>query len=292
MKIVNFSGGIGNQMFQYALLVALRETFHDETLMDTSYYGLKEMHNGFELARVFNITAKEATAEQINKLSHYFPSYKLARFYWKFLPKRKTECPELKDCLFNPDVLTVNKDLYYNGIWQDYRYFDQFRDVILKEFSYREPFAGRNAEAAEQFSERLTVSLHVRRGDYLLHKNYIGLCGIDYYRRAIKHIRSRYGTNVAYAVFSDDMEWCRENLLPLLCENNVTYVDWNHGLDSYNDMRLMSACKVNVIANSSFSWWAAYLNTHEDKEVIAPRKWTNIPVRFDRQMPGWTLFEG
>ena len=89
MKIVNFSGGIGNQMFQYALLVALRETFHDETLMDTSYYGLKEMHNGFELARVFNITAKEATAEQINKLSHYFPSYKLARFYWKFLPKRR-----------------------------------------------------------------------------------------------------------------------------------------------------------------------------------------------------------
>lgn len=291
MKIVKIIGGLGNQMFQYALLVALRETFHEEVLMDVSTFNTYKLHNGFELERVFQISARRASEQETRKLTRFTCNYKLSRIYRKLLPNKRTEKVESRRCRFDPTVLTDDRDLYYEGIWQNHRYFDAFKKIIRREFQLRVPLDERNASQAEHFGRTLTVSLHIRRGDYLKHKNYRGLCGIDYYKKAIGHVHGKYGHEaVEFAVFSNDMSWCSQHIVPLLQGCPITLVDWNKGKDSYKDMCLMSACRVNIIANSSFSWWAAYLNGHIDKEVIAPKVWTNMPVEFDRQLPEWTLF--
>lgn len=289
MKIVRIIGGLGNQMFQYALLVALRETFHEEVLMDVGTFDSYRLHNGFELERVFNITARRAAAPEIRPLTHYTRNYRLSRIYRRLFPAKSTEKIESGRCRFDETVLTDNRSLYYDGIWQNYLYFDRFEEMIKQEFTYRIPLDERNRKTEKYFRDNLTVSLHIRRGDYLKHKNYIGLCGLDYYTAAVEYVKRKYGPDIKFAVFSNDMPWCEEYILPLLDGRHIP-VCWNTGTESYKDMRLMSACRVNIIANSSFSWWAAYLNEHPDKEIIAPRIWTNIPVEFDRQMPSWTLF--
>lgn len=292
MKIINISGGLGNQMFQYAFLLAMREATGDECLMDTSKYATYKLHNGFELAEVFNISARSATKEELKRVTRYTTNYKLSRVFRKFLPKKRTEVvEETPSCRYMPNVFAeANGDLFYEGIWQNEKYFGHVRPLILKEFTYRNQLSEVNALALHKFSEKRTVSIHVRRGDYLKHKIYIGLCGLDYYTAAIHYVKRKYGTNVHFAIFSNDMTWCREHLLPLIDECEHTLVDWNKGAESYNDIRLMSACSVNIIANSSFSWWAAYLNEHPEKEVIAPKTWINMPVLFCIQLPDWTLF--
>jgi len=291
MKIVNISGGLGNQMFQYAFLLALRDATGDEVLMDTSKFATYNLHNGFELDKVFNISARSATKEELKRVTRYTENYKLSRILRKFLPNKKTEVVEpMPTCPYNSNIFEEAKgDKYYEGIWQNYKYFDQVRPLILKEFIFQQPLSEKNTAYSQKFSNNLTVSMHIRRGDYLLHKNYIGLCGVDYYELAIARVFYKYGLNVNFAIFSNDMEWCEQNIVPLLHDATYDLVDWNKGVESYNDMRLMSACRVNIIANSSFSWWAAYLNQTPNKEVIAPAKWSNMPVQFSRQMPEWTL---
>lgn len=278
-------------MFQYAFLLAMREATGDECLMDTSKYATYNLHNGFELAEVFNISARSATKEELKRVTRYTTNYKLSRIFRKFLPKKRTEVVEpMPSCEYIPNIFKDAKgDLFYEGIWQNEKYFSQVRPLILKEFTYRHPLSKQNSDAIEKFTQKNTVSIHVRRGDYLKHKNYIGLCGIDYYTATIAHVKAKYGKNVQFAIFSNDMSWCQDYILPLIDGYEYTMVDWNKGVESYNDIRLMSACQVNIIANSSFSWWAAYLNQNKDKEIIAPAKWTNMPVKFKRQLEDWAL---
>lgn len=292
MKIINISGGLGNQMFQYAFLLAMREATGDECLMDASKYATYNLHNGFELTEVFDISARCATKQELKRVTRYTTNYKLSRVFRKFLPKRRTEVIEpMPACTYLPDVFVKTEgDFYYEGIWQNEKYFSQVRPIILKEFSYKHPMDARNEEASKKFSQKLTVSMHIRRGDYLLHNNYIGLCGLDYYTAAINYVKEKYGKDIQFAIFSNDMQWCQENILPLIQGNDYTLVDWNKGKESYNDIRLMGYCKVNIIANSSFSWWAAYLNQTENKEVISPAVWINKPVQINCQLTDWTLF--
>lgn len=291
MKIVNISGGLGNQMFQYAFLLALRDATGDEVLMDVSKYKTYNLHNGFELEKVFNITARCATKEELKKVTRYTTNYKLSRIYRKFLPDKKTEIIEKMPFTYNPNIFKESlDDLFYEGIWQNYKYFDKVRSIILQEFTYKNSMSDKNIFASKKFADRTTVSIHVRRGDYLKHKNYIGLCGLGYYTKAIAYLKSKYEKDIQFAIFSNDINWCIDNIIPQIKDYDYTLVDWNLGADSYNDMRLMSYCKINIIANSSFSWWAAYLNPNPEKIIIAPEKWTNMPVNFSRQMPDWILF--
>lgn len=291
MKIINISGGLGNQMFQYAFLLAMREATGDECLMDASKYATYKLHNGFELSNVFNITARCATKEELKRVTRYTTNYKLSRIYRKLLPKKRTEVIEpMPSCEYLPNIFKEAKgDRFYEGIWQNEKYFGHIRPIILQEFSYRQPRSIQNKETAKKFAEGTTVSMHIRRGDYLLHKNYIGLCGLDYYASAINYVKEKYGSQVKFAIFSNDMNWCKDNILPLIIDHEYTMVDWNKGAESYNDIRLMGYCRVNIIANSSFSWWAAYLNQNEDKEVIAPKVWINPPIKLNPQIRNWKL---
>lgn len=289
MKIINFSGGLGNQMFQYAFLVGMREVTKDECLMDVSKYKTYKLHNGFELNRIFNISARAATKKEIQRVSRYTTNYKLSRIYRKLFPNKKTEIVEpMPSCIYMPEVFDFGtKDLFFEGIWQNPLYFNSHRSLILDEFRYKTDLSKKNLELKNWISTRLTVSIHIRRGDYLKHRYYKGLCGIEYYRKAIAYIYSKYGKNIQYAIFSNDIEWSKTNILPLINESEARIVDWNTREESYNDLRLMSCCPLNIIANSSFSWWAAYLNQNQEKEILAPKEWVNPPVCFNGHLPEW-----
>lgn len=288
MKIVKFYGGVGNQLFQYAMLVALREHFCEDALMDTSVYATYGLHNGLEINRIFATTAKQATPEQIKKVSSFTTNYKLFRLIHYCLPARKTEFKERTFGKFYPEVFEKSGDCLYDGYWQHHEYFKECRNAILKEYSLRAPLDSRNQESFDKFkAANNMVSVHVRRGDFLNSKLYRGLCGKDYYRRAIEKAKAIVGQDAKFIFFSNDINWCKENLAELIEPDNILFADWNVGADSYKDMILMSACRVNIVANSSFSWWGAYLNERSDKVVIAPEKWINKDMPDPIQMPDW-----
>lgn len=290
MKIVKFYGGLGNQLFQYAMLVSIREHFGQAVLMDTSIYESYGLHNGLEITRIFKTTAEVASKEQIQKVSRFTTNYKLSRIFHYFLPAKSTE---FKECVYGkyyPEVFEKKGDCLYDGYWQHHEYFANCRTAILKEFSLRESLDKVNQDSYDAYRESSRyVSIHVRRGDFLNSKKYRGLCGEAYYVEAIKKAINLVGTNIHFVIFSNDIPWCKENLGTLVKDEHCTYVNHNTGADSYKDMILMSACKVNIIANSSFSWWAVYLNQRIDKVVIAPKKWINKDTPNPIQMPGWIL---
>lgn len=289
MKIINILGGIGNQMFQYAFLVAMRERTGVETCYDASVFKSYPVHNGFELDRRFCITSRQATAKEVRKLTFYTESY----FWWKVLTRihiGKT-VHERAYTAFTPEVLEDKSDRYYYGYWQHHAYFDAYKDVLRREFEWKEPLDEKNKKAYENFVNEDTVSIHIRRGDYLKNWLYKDICELDYYIRAIDYVKGTVGKGVKFAIFSNDMEWCKENIVPLLDGADYTMVDWNQGAASHNDMRLMQACRVNIIANSSFSWWAAYLNVHDNPLVIAPKIWINEDKNFKPQLEDWILID-
>lgn len=290
MKIVKILGGLGNQMFQYALFVALKEQFPDEkVLVDSSYFKTYHIHTGLELGRVFGMELPQASFCELLKVTWPVRSFKLSRAIRKFLPKRRTECVEHGDYTFNTDVFTAG-DKYYDGYWQSVRYFEEYRDLILRKFRFIMPVNEKSKRLLNNLeTEENSVSIHIRRGDYLKAKNYAGLCGKEYYEQAIDYVVKSVVAPSFY-IFSDDMEWCKAHIVPMTGSAEVTLVDWNKGKDSPLDMLLMSKCRHNIIANSSFSWWAAYLNENKGNIVCAPKKWTNTKVNCKFQLPDWVLF--
>lgn len=288
MKIVKFYGGLGNQLFQYAMLVAIREHFEEVALMDTSVYASYGLHNGLEITRIFKTTAKEATKEQIQRVSRFTTNYKLSRVFHYLLPAKSTEFKERTFGKYYPEVFERSNDCLYDGYWQHHEYFANCREAILKEFSLREPLDKINQDSFDTYmSSAKYVSIHVRRGDFLNSKLYRGLCGKEYYMAAIKKAFDIVGEDAHFVFFSNDISWCKVNLAPLVTNGRCTFVTHNTGADSYKDMMLMTACRVNIIANSSFSWWGAYLNQREDKVVIAPDKWINKDMQNPIQMKNW-----
>lgn len=158
------------------------------------------------------------------------------------------------------------------GYWQSERYFQDIVGIIRRDFSFQRPLAGLNLSLVKQIAETNSVSLHIRRGDYVSNPQAFaihGVCSIEYYEAAIKYVAERV-SSPNFFVFSDDMDWARSHLE---IRHACCYVENNKGADSYVDMQLMSRCKHNIVANSSFSWWGAWLNGNADKLVTAPRRW-------------------
>lgn len=291
MKIVKYIGGLGNQMFIYAFSVALRETFRQEILVDTHYYKSRNFHNGLEIERIFGIHLTEAKLSDKLKMSWYFPNYWIDYHLLGKLPARKNTIRELPGQKVNFELLGDSSDKFYDGYWQSYQYFDSCRDVILKEFTF--PKISMEDKLNFELNERLnneenSVGIHIRRGDYLKNWKYRGLCGIDYYQKAIAYILEHI-KSPKFFLFSDDIDWVKENISQLLKGYDITFVNWNHSINSYKDMQLMAMCKNLIIANSSFSWWAAYLNQN-NPIVVAPEKWINSFMDFRIQYKDWITF--
>jgi len=185
---------------------------------------------------------------------------------------------------FDSRLLRIHRSVELRGYWQSERYFSAIAPLLRKELRLRKRATGRNAELAQEISGSESVSLHVRRGDYVANSSHVVLAPA-YYAAALDRL-SFVAQEAHYYVFSDDISWCRENLyLP----GRATFVDHNGPEADYEDMRLMSLCKHHVIANSSFSWWGAWLGETTGQTVIAPRLWFVDPSRSSRDMvpEGW-----
>lgn len=199
----------------------------------------------------------------------------------------RTEVREAKDRAFHASVLQQKGDRYYVGYWQDYRYFETNREEILHEFKFKNVLDSRNDAYCEKARNTHSVSIHVRMGDYTQNKIFGGICTLDYYAQAIQYIFSVKQEPLVFFIFSDNIAWCREHLVPLLQGMEFEFIDFNRGAESYKDMQMMSQCHTHIIANSSFSFWGAYLCTHPDNLVIAPGKWTNTGQACIRPLHEW-----
>jgi len=273
VKIVRICGGFGNQLFQYAFFLALKDKFNEPVKLDAFDMESYALHNGFELERVFNLKADYCTKnekETIQGTKNIFT--KLIKEVKKHTPFLNTSYIKEKKhhhFTYQPQYFgTANSNIYYRGPWQSPKYFDNIEQTLREHLVFPEFLDPKSLSLCEQIKDQETVAIHIRRGDYLKHKALGGICDLPYYKNAIKKIETLVDTPL-YVIFSDDIAWCKENIKV----ENVRFVDWNSGEQSFQDMHLMSLCKHNIIANSSFSWWGAWLNANSNKIVIAPNKW-------------------
>ena len=291
MIITEIKGGLGNQMFQYAAGRVLAEINKTNLLLDTKIYDNQIMHNGFELTRIFNIDAVIAKHEDICKINRFY-NYKIARYIKNYVSRYldiNTFYKE-KSVTFNSKFFNLKDNCYLSGYWQSEKYFSNYEDLIRQQFKFITLLSSQNAIVADVIKKTSnTISLHIRRGDYLSTaeaRSVHSVCNVDYYKRAMREIETKI-LNPTYFIFSDDIEWVKKNLK---IKKNHHYIDHNTSIESYNDMRLMSLCDHHIIANSSFSWWGAWLNPKIDKIVIAPKKWfangldctTHVPEKWLR----------
>jgi len=269
MKIVRFLGGLGNQMFQYAFYKSLSHHFK-KVKADLSYYNYCSDHNGFELGDIFDIELDYASDFELKLYSKQKWKYKKIR---QLLFIGEPYIEEEEQYTFNGEHYNDKLSRIYQGYWQHYRYVECVADILLDKFVFQELTSQRNLEILRDIKSREeSVAIHVRRGDYARYPLLDGIADKSYFLRAIALIKEKYITPKFY-VFSDDILWCREHL----DLQEVTFIDWNKGTNSYIDMQLMSNCKHAIISNSTFSWWAAWLNRNVAKTVIVPKTWYRSP---------------
>lgn len=286
MKIVNILGGLGNQMFGYAMYLALKEAHPDEDILlcRRSYKGYP-LHNGYELDRIFGINPPEASIAQLARMAYPYFNYKTWRLMRHILPTRKNMVSGTTQIAFDYGEVMRKDDAFYDGYWQNEKNFLPIRDKVIGTFSFPEFESEKNLSLSHLLKEKRAVSCHIRRGDYLKDP-IMCVCSNTYYKRALIEVEKMVSPDV-YVIFSDDIQWCKENLLSLLDGKDIVFVDWNKGPESYRDMQLMTLCHYNIIANSSFSWWGAWLNNSTDKVVIAPDEWMNKPLANDPICDSW-----
>lgn len=274
MVITNLIGGLGNQMFQYAAGRALSLKRDLPFRLDISGFANYGLHQGFELRRLFSSTAEIANEADVSGVLGWQSSPVIRRVVSRpsmvaFRRKSFVVEPHFQ---YWPGIKNVSSDCYLAGYWQSEKYFSEVATRIRSDFSFQRPLKHENAELAKKIDRTSAVSLHVRRGDYVNNVKAAAtyhLCSLDYYNASIRYVADRVWKPYFY-IFSDDITWVKNNLkMGFPCQ----YVDNNQGADSYNDMRLMSMCQHHIIANSSFSWWGAFLNSSVEKIVVAPNRW-------------------
>jgi hypothetical protein len=270
MIIVRLRGGLGNQMFQYAVSRAL--TDGQVVFIDLSFLTQNTISSNHFTARSYELQVfKNLKVSKINQTLLRFllsesPKYKLLK---KLLPKRLKSIKKINDDNFHLK-LKYKQILLLDGYFQNPFFFETIRKTLLKDFKF--PTLPENLiEVFNKINKsNHTVGIHVRRGDYLNTTNQTvhGVLPIDYYKKAIEFITNKIA-NPTYFIFSDDPNWCQTDLS--FIEINYQVVSGSY--PAWADMYLMSLCQHQIIANSSFSWWAAWLNEHEEKIVIAPKTW-------------------
>lgn len=239
---IKLKGGLGNQMFQYAHGRKL-ELSGQKVVFDISFFAGSRANNDISRDFKLDVFNLGTNAEFLNKPS----SFSI------FIAKVKK-------------VLGVKVEEYYQGV----KYFIDISDIIKKEFTLKNGLSEVMRDFEEKVSDSNSISLHIRRGDYIADARtnaFHGVCGLDYYQAAMKLIKERVSAPIFF-VFSDDIDWAKENLKG----GEFVFVSCSSVKD-YEELILMSKCKHNIVANSSFSWWGAWLNNNSEKIVIAPRKW-------------------
>tara|TARA_A100001015_G_C15026532_1_gene730799 strand:- start:205 stop:1059 length:855 start_codon:yes stop_codon:yes gene_type:complete len=258
------TGGLGNQMFQFAAAFTVAKRKQVDLFLDLGWLDTRNLHNGFELENVFDIYSKV----NFLKKDFIFKNINIGRYLAKFDFKLKTfEEPHFH---FSSEIFNISNHVYLKGYWQSELYFREYSNELKKIFIFSKNINESISSIKNEIYNSNSVSIHIRRGDYVSKKNinhYIDLK--NFYLKAAKNV-ARQTTNPIFFIFSDDPGWVSKNFK---LEYPYKIVNINNGINSFKDMYLMSLCKHNIIANSSFSWWAAWLNNNEHKMVFAPKNW-------------------
>jgi len=261
---IKLTGGLGNQMFQFATGFAIAKKNNVRLSLDLNYINRRQLFNGFELEKVFNIYSKVSFLnkalsfqsinfkEILNKIDVTFYNFKEPHFH------------------YTSKILNIPKHSFLDGYWQSELYFKDYSKEIKKIFNFSDKLDEQNELISNDINQSNSISIHIRRGDFLLKRNdnhYMNLK--EYYLKAINE-SSKFFKNPKYFIFTDDPSWVTDNFV---LDHSYFIVAVNQGTKSFYDMHLMSLCKSNIIANSSFSWWGAWLNSKKDKIIYAPKNW-------------------
>lgn len=269
MIVIEINGGLGNQMFQYACgrATALRlDTILRLTLpkQNTDKFFITRP---FEL-NIFKADLKIASNKELNQFS---PKLLISKIFNKVFKNNRYYSEQT--FAYDTGLIKQKKNLFLQGYWQTEKYFSDYEATIKNDFTFTAQKNESTIEHKKVIQQCNAVSVHVRRGDYIsspIANGFHGVAGLDYYEKAIEKIEQLVDEPF-YFLFSDDADWVKENLMKN--KKNVIVVEHNTGNDSWQDMYLMSICKHHIIANSSFSWWGAWLNENINKVVIAPKQW-------------------
>ena len=278
MVIVKLQGGLGNQMFQYAAGRSLSMRLGtplklDRRRMDHPVQGSTPWRYALGALDVREEFAdSRETAELTGQGQTRLRKLMLRIRRVSGLARRGATVLRDTDFRFHPEFHEVSGDVYLDGYWQSEKYFLGISEIIRREFSLRRPLEGADREFAEVIAREDSVSVHVRRGDYVSNpeaNRFHGLCSAEYYRRCMAIVSEKVGAP-RFVVFTDDPAWVRKNMdVPL----GTTFVDWNQPRDGSIDLELMRRCRHHIIANSSFSWWGAWLGSRQGSLVLAPARW-------------------
>lgn len=266
MIIIKIKGGLGNQLFQYAF--GRYVSMQKKELLKIDMGNLVSNNDTARkyLLDNFNIKAEIATDEEIVKVKYPRRIFsKLSRFFCSKIFR-------IHNIGYVPNIRQTN-NRYYEGFWQSYKYLEPIKDILLKEITLIKPIGIKYPDLLTQVDSTNSVSIHVRRGDYINDSKTKAdhlTFGLEYYMNAIKIISNKLD-NPAFFIFSDDIDWVKENLK---IDFPTVFVS-NPGIKDYEELIIMSRCKHDIIANSSFSFWGAWLNQNPEKIVIAPKKWNN-----------------
>ena len=276
MIVVTLQGGLGNQMFQYATARCLGNKLSRKVYFDTSFLELNNQSND-------NFTARSYELDIFKNISQNFVEKKGTKRFrkrkdWKFINPflfknyRTYEEPHFN---FDSSFFSLEPPVAIKGYFNSEDYFREIKDIIIKDFQFPQLKSTDSSNIAlNAIINNPSVAVHIRRGDYLKPKvnSFHGVCSLDYYNRAIDFFLQK-NPNSTFFCFTDDPVWVKENLL----RDNKSYflIQENIGKDSWKDMYLMTQCKNHIIANSTFSWWGAWLSVNTNNYVIAPQSWFN-----------------
>jgi len=275
MIIVRLLGGLGNQMFQYAFGRKLAHLHHTNIgfELDGLFAG-EDIRSEYKL-NIFGIEQPRIPFAQTikHRRKTMYKSTLLNNIYKKIYGY--VDIHELGHFAFNENFIKNSaQNAYVRGLWQSEKYFQDISGIIRSELQIKIPPNSSNQKIIDEINlSENAISLHIRRGEFANKNQYndtIGTIDMSYYDNAISLLVKKYN-NTEFFIFSDDIAWCKTEFNNL--DRPITFIDFNDALTDYEDLRLMSLCKHNIIANSTFSWWGAWLNQNPDKIVIAPKKW-------------------
>lgn len=268
-------GGIGNQLFQYALGYTLKEKFNRQIQFDISHYNLDNQagYTFRELTiKVFNINSFNENISSKPCINNNIFSKAIRFIERTFLPYYKNSYIEEKRFEFDLNVFKVRDNTCLVGYWQSPKYFEGLEEKLRSQLILNKELSDKAIVVSKLIkSYNNSVSIHIRRGDYLTKYKHI-YCHQKktYYIDGVNYISTKLKTeDITLFVFSDDIEWCIKNVN---YSHKTIFVD-SKDMYTYEDMILMSECEHNIIANSSYSWWSAWLNANPTKIVVCPKNW-------------------
>jgi hypothetical protein len=289
MIIVKLWGGLGNQMFQYALGKKIAHLNHTELKLDVSLLLDRSPRKNFTYRNfdldIFNVSAQIASAEDIK----YFKVAKnkfekiikiINQKIFGIATNKKFNYIIESQFNFNPIILKAVDNTYLDGYWQTEKYFNDIENIIRNEFILKIKPTQKIKDLEEKILNTESVCINVRRGDFVnnpVANKFHGVCDIDYFNEAIAIIEQKI-SNPYFYIFSDDIDWCRANFKDV--KHNYLIVDHDFAGKNFEYyLYLMTKCKEFIIPNSSFGWWAAWLSENRKKNIIAPKKWFQSKTR-------------